>query len=65
MVTNKNKVTLGGSWLLLTLLMIGMSWSGVVSPVTEELQTSENDGAETENDPLALPDTNNPADGEI
>ena len=66
MVTNKNKVTLGGSWLLLTLLMIGMSWSGAVSPVTEDLQTSENDGTEDVKDPLALPDeATNPADKEI
>ncbi|MDP7043082.1 MAG: hypothetical protein QF807_03595, partial [Candidatus Thalassarchaeaceae archaeon] len=63
MVTNRNKVTLGGSWLLLTLLMVGMSWSAAVSPVTENLQTSENDGAETVPDPLALPDeATNPAD---
>ena len=65
MVTNKNKVTLGGSWLLLTLLMIGMSWSAAVSPVTENLQTSENDGAESNDDLLALPDeTINPADND-
>jgi len=65
MVTNKNKVTFGGSWLLLTLLMIGMSWSAAVSPVTENLQTSENDGAESIDDLLTLPDeTINPADND-
>jgi len=57
MVTNTNKVTLGGSWLLLTLLMVGMSWSAAVAPVTEQLETSENDGAEPTLDPLALPDS--------
>ncbi|HIO86098.1 MAG TPA: hypothetical protein EYN42_02170, partial [Candidatus Poseidoniales archaeon] len=65
MVTNKNKVTFGGSWLLLTLLMIGMSWSAAVSPVTEKLQTSENDGAESIDDLLTLPDeAMNPADND-
>ena len=65
MVTNKNKVTLGGSWLLLTLLMVGMSWSGAVSPVAENLQVSENEGTEPVQDLLALPDSiQNPADSE-
>jgi len=65
MVTNKNKVTFGGSWLLLTLLMIGMSWSAAVSPVTEKLQTSENNGAESIDDLLTLPDEAvNPADND-
>jgi len=57
MVTNTNKVTLGGSWLLLTLLMVGMSWSAAVAPVTDTLETSKNDGAEPTQDPLALPDS--------
>ena len=65
MVTNKNKVTLGGSWLLLTLLMIGMSWSAAVSPVTDDLQAPENDGTESVMDPLALPDSaTNPEDSD-
>ena len=42
-----------------------MSWSAAVSPVTENLQTSGNDGAESINDPLSLPDdVTNPADNE-
>ena len=56
MVTNEKKMTIGGSWLLLTLLMIGMSWSAAVAPATDTLQTPETENAEdTEGDPLSLP----------
>lgn len=58
MVTNEKKMTIGGSWLLLTLLMIGMSWSAAVAPATDTLQTPETENAEdTEGDPLGLPDS--------
>ena len=56
MVTNEKKMTIGGSWLLLTLLMIGMSWSAAVAPATDTLQTPETENAEdTQGDPLSLP----------
>ena len=35
MMTKGNKKVLGGSWLLLTLLMIGMSWSQAIPPASE------------------------------
>ena len=59
MVTNEKKMTIGGSWLLLTLLMIGMSWTAAVAPATDPLQTPETENAEDIEavDPLALPET--------
>ncbi|RUA00561.1 MAG: hypothetical protein DSY88_10675 [Candidatus Poseidoniales archaeon] len=50
-------MTIGGSWLLLTLLMIGMSWSAAVAPATDTLQTPETENAEDTDsgDPLSLP----------
>ena len=57
-MTNAKKIGLGGSWLLLTLLMIGMSWSAAVSPATDDVNTpSSSDEAETaQDDVLALPE---------
>jgi plastocyanin len=55
MVTNDRKMTLGGSWLLLTLLMIGMSWGQAVAPATDAISAAEAaDESATVEDPLAL-----------
>ena len=56
MVTNGNKKVLGGSWLLLTLLMIGMSWAQAVPPADDVTSTTSVDEAESNNavDPFAL-----------
>ena len=55
MVTKGQKMTLGGSWLLLTLLMIGMSWSQAVAPATDPIaaNTAVDEGTNAV-DPLAL-----------
>ncbi len=46
---------LGGSWLLLTLLMIGMSWSAAVPPADDAVSATEaEDGTTTVEDPYAL-----------
>ena len=47
---------LGGSWLLLTLLMIGMSWAQAVPPAGDVASTTSVDEAEANNavDPFAL-----------
>ena len=47
---------LGGSWLLLTLLMIGMSWAQAVPPAGDVTSTTSVDEAEANNavDPFAL-----------
>ena len=49
MVTNGNKKVLGGSWLLLTLLMIGMSWAQAVPPAGDAVSTTSVDEAEANN----------------
>ena len=49
MVTNGNKKVLGGSWLLLTLLMIGMSWAQAVPPADDAVSTTSVDEAEANN----------------
>ena len=56
MVTNGNKKVVGGSWLLLTLLMIGMSWGQAVPPAGDVTSTTSVDEAEANNavDPFAL-----------
>ena len=56
MVTKENKKVLGGSWLLLTLLMIGMSWAQAVPPADDVTSTTSVDEAEANNavDPFAL-----------
>ena len=65
MMTNAKKIGLGGSWLLLTLLMIGMSWSAAVSPATDEVITpSSSEEAALEEDVLALPENDVPVLGE-
>ena len=46
MVTKENKKVLGGSWLLLTLLMIGMSWAQAVPPASDAISTTSVDEAE-------------------
>jgi hypothetical protein len=43
MVTKENKKVLGGSWLLLTLLMIGMSWAQAVPPADDVTSTTSVD----------------------
>ena len=47
---------LGGSWLLLTLLMIGMSWAQAVPPAGDAVSATSVDEAEANNavDPFAL-----------
>ena len=58
MMTNVKKIGLGSSWLLLTLLMIGMSWSAAVSPATDVVMTpSGSEEATTPEDVLALPES--------
>jgi hypothetical protein len=56
MMTKGNKKVLGGSWLLLTLLMIGMSWAQAVPPAGDAISTTSVDDAEANNavDPFAL-----------
>jgi len=55
MVTNEKKKMLGGSWLLLTLLMIGMSWSAAVAPVSDDVSaTDAEDDSTTTEDYFAL-----------
>ena len=49
MVTKENKKVLGGSWLLLTLLMIGMSWAQAVPPADDAVSTTSVDEAEGNN----------------
>ena len=49
MVTKENKKVLGGSWLLLTLLMIGMSWAQAVPPADDAVSTTSVDEAEENN----------------
>ena len=55
-MTKENKKVLGGSWLLLTLLMIGMSWAQAVPPAGDVTSTTSVDEAEANNavDPFAL-----------
>ena len=45
-MTNGNKKVLGGSWLLLTLLMIGMSWAQAVPPAGDAVSDNIVDEAE-------------------
>ena len=56
MMTKGNKKVLGGSWLLLTLLMIGMSWAQAVPPAGDAVSSTSVDETETNNavDPFAL-----------
>ena len=55
MVTNAKKKAMGGSWLLLTLLMIGMSWAQAVPPVSDDISATAADDADTTTaDPFAL-----------
>jgi flagellin-like protein len=55
MVTNGKKNAMGGTWLLLTLLMIGMSWSQAVPAASDSVSATEADDAETNVvDPFAL-----------
>ena len=49
MVTKGNKKVLGGSWLLLTLLMIGMSWAQAVPPAGDVASTTSVDETEASN----------------
>ena len=46
MMTNGNKKVLGGSWLLLTLLMIGMSWAQAVPPAGDAVSDNIVDEAD-------------------
>ena len=45
-MTNGNKKVLGGSWLLLTLLMIGMSWAQAVPPAGDAVSDNVTDEAD-------------------
>ncbi|MEE2758575.1 MAG: hypothetical protein VYA86_01185, partial [Candidatus Thermoplasmatota archaeon] len=46
MMTKENKKVLGGSWLLLTLLMIGMSWAQAVPPAGDAVSDITTDDAD-------------------
>ena len=55
MVTKGKKKVMGGSWLLLTLLMIGMSWAQAVPPVSDDISATAADDTDTNTaDPFAL-----------
>ena len=60
MMTKKN-MTASIGWLVLTLLMLGMSWSAAVSPAADVAADSDEVGiAEETIDPLALPENDVP-----
>ena len=60
MMTKKN-MTASIGWLVLTLLMLGMSWSAAVSPATDVAMDSDEVGTVDETlDPLALPENDVP-----
>ena len=60
MMTKKN-MTASIGWLVLTLLMLGMSWSAAVSPATDVAMDSDEVGTVEETfDPLALPENDMP-----
>ncbi|MDP6899294.1 MAG: type IV pilin [Candidatus Thalassarchaeaceae archaeon] len=55
MVTKGKNKAMGGTWLLLTLLMIGMSWGQTVPPATDAISATAADDAEASvDDPFAL-----------
>ena len=59
-MTKKN-MTASIGWLVLTLLMLGMSWSAAVSPATDVAADSDEVGIVEETmDPLALPENDVP-----
>ena len=60
MMTKKN-MTASIGWLVLTLLMLGMSWSAAVSPATDvAMGSDEVETVEDTFDPLALPENDVP-----
>ena len=60
MMTKKN-MTASIGWLVLTLLMLGMSWSAAVAPATDlAMGAEENENVEETIDPLALPENDVP-----
>ena len=58
---DEENMTASIGWLVLTLLMLGMSWSAVVSPATDVAADSDEVGIVEETmDPLALPENDVP-----